>query len=397
MLAELQYTENKLLMLTQSRRYKAERRDLASSGEVSKQSSIQHLRPFLDTDGLIRVGGRLEKAALTSDQKHPVILHYSDHLTKLICRQAHLDHLHVGHRALLGILSLQFHIVGAKQLTKGISRACVRCRKTYARTATQVMGQLPASRVIPISPFHHTGADYMGPLKIKRGYTCKTSSIDVYVCVFVCMATKAVHLEMVLNLTTSDFFAALRQFVAQRGCPETLATDNGSNFVGAQRELQRIYQLLNSGEAQSSVDRFCTTQNIKWTHSPARSPHFGGLWEAAVRNMKRLLYKVVDPHYLSMYELFTLLIEIESVLNSRPLMPLDSGPEDGMEVLTPGHFLVGKALKSIPTTVPIHRNNNVLRRWNLCQRLTPDLENTSCIYSVSTNGAAHSAKCKWVT
>ena len=88
--------------------------------------------------------------------------------------------------------------------------------------------------------------------------------------------------------------------------------------------------------------------------------------------MKRLLYKVVDPHYLSMDELFTLLVEIESVLNSRPLLPLDSGPEDGTEVLTPGHFLVGKALKSIPTTVPIHRNINVLRRWNLCQRLAAD-------------------------
>ena len=78
--------------------------------------------------------------------------------------------------------------------------------------------------------------------------------------------------------------------------------------------------------------------------------------------MKRLLYKVVNPHYLSMDELFTLLVEIESVLNSRPLVPLDSGPEDGTEVLTPGHFLVGKALKSIPTTVPVHRNIIVLRR-----------------------------------
>ena len=113
---ELRATENRLLMLTQSRRYKAERRNLVGSGEVSKRSNIQRLRPFLDSDGLIRVGGRLEKAALTSVQKHQVILHHSDNLTKLICRQAHFNHLHTGPSTLLGILSLQYHIVGAKQL-----------------------------------------------------------------------------------------------------------------------------------------------------------------------------------------------------------------------------------------------------------------------------------------
>ena len=247
-MVELRDTENRLLMLTQSRRYKAERRDLAGSGEVSKRSSIQRLRPFLDSDGLIRVGGRLEKAALTSVQKHPVILHHSDHLTKLICRQAHFNHLHTGPSTLLGFLSLQYHIVGAKQLTKEISRACVRCRKAYAKTATQVMGQLPSCHIILSSPFHHTGADFAGPLKVKRGYTRKPTYIDVYVCVFVCMATKAVHLEMVLNLTTADFLAALRRFVARRGCQETLATDNGTNFIGAQQELKRLYQFLNSSE-----------------------------------------------------------------------------------------------------------------------------------------------------
>ncbi len=372
-LEEIQCTENKLIVLTQSRFYKREQKDLSSSGEVSKQSSIQRLRPFLDNHGLIRVGGRLEKAALTSDQKHPIILHHSDHLTKLICRQSHIDNLHVGPTTLLGILSLQYYIVGAKQLTKRISRDCVRCRKAYARTATQVMGQLPHKRVVPTSTFHHTGADFAGPIQVKRGYTRKPSYIDVYICVFVCMATKAVHFEIVMNLTTADFIAALRRFVARRGIPETLATDNGTNFVGAQRELQKIYQFFDSTEVQSTVNHFCTAQNIKWTHSPARSPHFGGLWEAAVKSMKMLLYKVVNPHHLSLDECLTLLAEIESVLNSRPLIPLNSAPEDGVEVLTPGHFLVGKSLRSIPAIIPPEKNVNLLRRWNLCQRLSADI------------------------
>jgi len=150
--------------------------------------------------------------------------------------------------------------------------------------------------------------------------------------------------------------------------PETLAADNGSNFVGAQRELQKVYQLLDSSETQSSLDRFCATQNIKWTHSPARSPHFGGLWEAAVKSMKVLLYKVIGPHHLSVDIFFTLLVEIESVLNSRPLISFDCSPEDGTEVLTPRHFLFGNTLESIPTVV-INRNVKLLRRWNWCQRL----------------------------
>ena len=110
----------------------------------------------MDEVGLIRVGGRLEKSALTAGQKHPVILHHSDCIPKLICTQLHVDYLHIGPTALLALMSLRFNIVGFKHLTKGVSRAYVHCRKVYAKTTTQPMGQLPASLVTPSSPFHHT-------------------------------------------------------------------------------------------------------------------------------------------------------------------------------------------------------------------------------------------------
>ena len=109
--------------------------------------------------------------------------------------------------------------------------------------------------------------------------------------------------------------------------------------------------------------------HIKWTHIPARPPHFGGLWEDAVKSMK-ILYKSVRPHSLFTDELFTVLVEGEAALNSRPLVPLESGPADGLEVLTPGHFLIGKAVKSIPVEMPMHLNINRLTHWNLCQRLS---------------------------
>ncbi len=369
-LDELQLTETKL---SQERFFKAERGSLLVTNEVSRKSIISHLRPYLDKVGLIRVGGRLGKAALSEGQKHPIILHRSDRLAKLICTYIHISNLHVGPTALLALMSLRYHVIGFKHLTKGVSRACVRCRKVYAKTSTQLMGQLPPNRVTPTTPFHHTGADFAGPIMVKRGYTRAHILEKVYLCVFVCMATKAVHIEVVRDLTTEGFLAALRCFVARRGCPETLATDNGTNFVGAQRELKEIYGLLHLPKSQDAMDRYCTTQHIRWTHSPARSPHFGGLWEAAVKSMKLLLSKVVGPHNLFIDELYSITVEVEAALNSRPLTPMDSAPDDGIEVLTPGHFLVGRALKSLPATDYSTRKINTLTRWNLCQRLTADV------------------------
>ncbi len=195
-------TESKLLELSQSRSFKADKNSLLATDKVSSQSKILHLCSYLDDKGLIHVSGRLEKYNLTVEQKHPIILH---RLTKLICEQLHLDDLHVGPTALLTILSLRFHVIGAKHLIKSISRSCVCCRKVYAQTATQLMGQLQSSRVTPSSPFHHTGADFTGPIMVKRGYTCVCVLEKMYICVFVCMATKAVHLEIVRDLSSKAF------------------------------------------------------------------------------------------------------------------------------------------------------------------------------------------------
>ena len=167
------------------------------------------------------------------------------------------------------------------------------------------MGQLPPSRVILTSRFHHTGADFAGPKMVKRGYTRTRMLVKTYICVFICMATKAVHLEVVRDLSSDGFLAALCCFVAHRGCPETLTTDNGTNFIGAQRELKDLYDLFNTPKTQDAVDCYCTTQSIEWSHTPARYPHFRGLWEAAVKSMKLLLNKVVG-HHLFIDELYSL-------------------------------------------------------------------------------------------
>jgi len=157
-LEELQSTETRLLKLSQERSFKADYASLLATGRVSGKSSIRHLQPYLDEKGLIRVGGRLEKSALSVSQKHPVILHQSDRLSKLICGQLHVDNLHVGPTALLAVLSLQFHLGSNiwQRVFRGVVSAAGR---PIQWTSTQLMGQLPAIRVTLTSPFHHTGAD----------------------------------------------------------------------------------------------------------------------------------------------------------------------------------------------------------------------------------------------
>ena len=205
---------------------------------------------------------------------------------------------------------------------------------------------------------------------------------------FVWLPKDVVHPEVVRDLSSDGFLAALHCFVAHCGCPETLTTDNGTNFIGAQRELKDLYDLLNAPKTRDAVDRYCTTQSIEWSHTPTRSPHFGGLWEAAVKSMKLLLNKVVGRHHLFIDELNSLTVEVESVLNSHPLTPLDSASDDGIDVLTPGHFLVGKALKSVPAPDLSKRNISGLSRWNLWQRLIVDFwERWSNDYITSLNNS----------
>lgn len=167
--------------------------------------------------------------------------------------------------------------------------------------------------------------------------------------------------------------AAFRSFVARRGCPAKVFTDNGSNFLGAHAELKEIITLLRSEHSECTVTTWAARRDIEWHFSPARAPHFGGLWEAAVRQMKILLKKTVGSTALTYEELSTLLTEAEAILNSRPLVPLDSLDDDGIAPLTPGHFLTGGPLSALPALPDQTTKLSLLKGWNRVQRITNDL------------------------
>ena len=147
-----------------------------------------------------------------------------------------------------------------------------------------MMGQLPATRVTQHYPFEVTGMDYAGPMIIKKGHIRRPTYIKAYLALFVCFATKAVHIEVVEDLTTEDFLAALNRFISRRGLPSQLHSDNGSNFVGAKNDLQLLYKFLR--ENHSALSNYLLSQRIQWSCIPERSPHFGGLWEAVVKAAK---------------------------------------------------------------------------------------------------------------
>lgn len=231
------------------------------------------------------------------------------------------------------------------------------------------MGSLPESRiVIPGRPFEKCGVDYAGPFYHKDGSRKTAKFLKCYIAIFICFATKAVHIELAMDLSTEAFLNVLKRFISRRGCPSDIYSDNGLNFVGANHELKELATLFNNQATQRQIVDYMTIKKINWHFIPPRAPHHGGLWEAAVKSAKRHLVRITKDAHLKYEELETLLVQIEAIMNSRPLTPMSSDPAD-LTSLTAGHFLIGTPLTSYPEPslkeLPINR----LSRWQHVEQL----------------------------
>lgn len=335
--------------------------DLLNQLKVGKppSKSFRKLSVFLDDQGILRVGGRLHHSALSYDKKHPALLPRSSRLTELIIEYFHKKYLHAGLQSVQFLIVQQFWIISAKRAIRGILSKCHTCWRLHPVPCQPVMGNLPSSRISQVKPFLHTGLDFGGPFQITLGKRRGAKTHKAYICLFVCYATKALHLELVSDLTSDAFLAALRRFIARRGRCNYLYSDCGTNFVGAYNKLSPLLKSAAEFEA------------IEWHFNPPSAPHFGGLWEAGIKSVKTHLYRVIGKQILTYEEFYTVLVQIEAFLNSRPLTPLSSDPND-LSVLTPGHFLTLEPLTTIPeidlTAVPVGR----LSRWQMLQRLHQD-------------------------
>ena len=294
---------------------------LQAGGKIPTTSRLYQFKPRLDNDGLIRVGGRLDRSDLPEATKHLVLL-AGHHLTNAMLRDCHVQSLHQGVETVLASVREKFCIIGDRRLLRNIKHHCVKCRRYDARPADEESTDLPADRVDFQRPFSLCGVDYAGPLLVKVGAGVK----KVWIALFVCGTTRAVHLEVVESLSVDDFLLAWRRFVSRRSTPRRVRSDNGTTFVAAAKVLR-----------------------IHWIFNPPAAPWFGGFYERLVRVVKTPLKKVLGKALLRPAELVTVLCEIEQAVNKRPLTHVGALLEG--QPLTPAK-LIGMDIWPVEVQLP---------------------------------------------
>jgi hypothetical protein len=322
----------------QSETFAEEIRRIQKKKQLPSTSNILALAPILDTGGVLRLGGRAGRAQLPYDQLHPPLLSGKHPFAESVVRAFHAHLKHVGTDFLLAYVRQHFWITNGRELVKRIRRDCFVCRRNRAKPGEQLMGDLPRARLdAGALPFTRTAIDLFGPMEVAlyRNRTAKRWGV-----LYTCLVTRAVFLELVPSLSSVDFLLSLRKFIALYRQPAVIHSDNGTNFVGAERELREAVEALH---ASGDIPAFMEKAGIEWNFQPPRTPHFGGAHESLVKSAKRALYSALEIEGNGLRHptedvLRTLLYEVAGLLNTRPLTYVSSDPED-FRPLTPNDFL----------------------------------------------------------
>ena len=355
--AELESAERVIIIDVQRDCYAEEIRSLQASRPVRLSSSIISLNPKLD-EGILRVGGRLRNATyLAYDSRCPAIIPGTGKVTDLIIQHAHVNVGHEGRQHVLAELRKKYWVTRGSAAVRRCLSECISCRKRTRSTETQIMADLPTDRVqYGEHPWVSTGVDFFGPFFTKRG----RGQIKRYGVIFTCLAIRAVHLEMAESLSSDSFICALRRFLARRGSHvRIMRSDNGTNFVGANRELKKELDFLAAHEA--SICREAINRGIEWRWNPPGGSHFGGAWERLIRSIRKIINALVTQQTFNDEILYTFFCEAESIVNNRPLVPVSCDPRD-QQPLTPNHLLHLRAIV-MPRSVVSDRDEFSKKSW----------------------------------
>ncbi|XP_053686569.1 uncharacterized protein LOC128736113 [Sabethes cyaneus] len=353
----------------QGQMYSAEVDELKHGRSVGRSSSLHSLVPFLDECGVVRVGSRIGSAQhIPYATKYPVVLPRDHRITFLLVQSFHRRFLHANGETVCNELRQEFYIPKLRVLVRKVGRSCQHCKVKKAAPAPPLMGSLPRVRLTPfIRPFTYVGVDYMGPFEVKVG----RSVTKRWICLFTCLTIRAIHLELAHSLSSKACVMAFRRFVARRGAPLQVFSDNGTNFVGANRQLseekQKIQRIVEDCAATF------TNAYTQWHFNVPAAPHMGGPWERMVKSVKAAMKAVSEsPRLLSDEVLETIMLEAEAIVNSRPLTYVPLEPADD-EALTPNHFLLYGSI-GIKQPVTGMTSGNVLRdSWKLSQQIVDNL------------------------
>lgn len=312
--SELNEAMTSLIKLTQEESFQTEIQHLARSQMVPSASRLKTFNAFLDDNGIIRVGGRLEHSHCQYNERHPIVLPSKHPFTKLLIQHIHRMELHAGTQATLAKIRSKYWPLSGRDTVRHIIRNCVICFKAKPIPHQPIMGNLPAPRVKPARPFINVGVDYCGPFTIRTSTRRRPATTKAYVAIFVCMAVKAVHIELVSGLDSNSFINALKRFISRRGMISNIYSDNGSNFVGANKELKELRNMFTTTAEIEKITNTLSSEGISWHFIPPRAPHFGGLWEAAVKSFKFHFKRIIGNALLTFEEFYTIFTQIEASL-----------------------------------------------------------------------------------
>ena len=325
-----------------------------------KKGELQQLSPFTDESGITRVGGRVDEALVSYDTKHPALLPRDHWISLLITRHFHQIG-HAGVATTVAKIRTRFWIIRAHDLAKSVKFRCVLCREIDEKTETQFMADLPRTRLEPFTPpFYYTACDVFGPYKVRIS---RNTTAKHYGVIFTCMNTRAVHLELAVDYSTMEFMQTLRRFFAIRGQPALMMSDNGSQLVGAERELREMIQGWNRKE----LKEFSAEKGMKWQFSTPGAPHQNGCAESLVKSAKIALKRAIGEQILTPFELYTRLLEVSNLMNQRPIGRVPNDPDDG-SYLCPNDMLLGRASSMVPQG-PFRETRNPRHRVEFVQKI----------------------------
>lgn len=359
-LDDLDNAESEIIKFSQRQHFEEEIRVLRNGTQLSRGSALFKLDPILQV-GILRVGGRLNKSAMPETAKHPAILSKHSKVATLILRDIHQRTGHCGRNYVLAKLRSRYWIPQANSAIRKIINNCTVCRRMTGKAGEQKMANLPEDRLLPDQPpFTNTGVDYFGPFDVKRG----RGTVKRYGVMFTCLTLRAVHIEVADSLDADSCINAIRRFICRRGQVTIMRSDNGTNFVAAERELREAIQQLDNDK----IDRFLQPKGIKWIFNSPAASHQGGVWERQIRSVRRILNSLLKEQAMNDDCLHTVMCEVESIINGRPLTSVSDDVND-IEPLTPNHLLLLKSQPLMPPGVFCKDDIYTRRRWKQVQYL----------------------------